>query len=166
MDRAHSAGGADIAITAADRLALGLRVGGFLLQRVCAVGKLEGGVLTRPTQLVVQEPATTLPSDFGKALTECDADVSPPVLVRDFKPRYTADAMRIKKQGMVRLSAVVLPTGAVGDIVVAVSLDSEYGLDKEAVAALRGWRFRPGTQFGHPVPVVVSVDMAFNLSAK
>ena len=87
------------------------------------------------------------------------------MVLREVKPAYTADAMRAKKQGMVRLSAVVLPTGAVGDIVVAVSLDPESGLDKEAVAALKGWRFRPGTQFGHSVPVVVSVDMAFNTKA-
>jgi TonB family protein len=163
MDPAYWAGGVDIVVTAADQLALGVRVGGFLLQQVCAVGTLGKGVLTRPSQVVVQEPATRLPAAFEEAFTACDAGVTPPTLVRDVKPQYTPEAMRAKKVGKIRLNAVVLPTGAVGDIVVAVSLDSEHGLDHEAVTALRRWRFKPGTRSGRPASVIVSVEMAFSL---
>ena len=45
----------------------------------------------------------------------------------------------------------------------AKSLDSIYGLDREAIKAMRRWEFRPGTKEGRPVAAQVSVEMTFNL---
>jgi TonB family protein len=47
--------------------------------------------------------------------------------------------------------------------VVVQSLDSEYGLDDEAVKALKQWEFEPGTKDGAPVAVRVDVEMTFKL---
>jgi periplasmic protein TonB len=89
--------------------------------------------------------------------------VQNPVLVREVKPAYTADAMRAKIQGAVWLECVVLPDGSVGDVRVVRSLDSTFGLDQEAIRAAKQWRFQPGTRFGEPVPVLVTIELTFTL---
>jgi protein TonB len=89
--------------------------------------------------------------------------VETPRLIREVKPQYTAQAMRAKIQGEVLLECVVLPDGSVGTIKVARSLDSSFGLDQEAIKAARQWRFAPGTRLGEPVPVLVTIAIAFTL---
>ena len=74
-----------------------------------------------------------------------------------------AEAMGARIQGNVRLEAVVLTTGEVGDVEVTQSLDTVYGLDDEAVKAIRQWRFEPGTKDGKAVAVRVEVEMTFKL---
>lgn len=89
--------------------------------------------------------------------------VSVPRILREVKPQYTADAMRAKIQGIVELEAVVLPDGSVGDVRVTRSLDAVFGLDQEAVKAVKQWRFVPGTRVGRPVAVLVGFELAFTL---
>jgi protein TonB len=89
--------------------------------------------------------------------------VSWPRLVREVKPNYTADAMRAQVEGMVELEIVVLPDGSVGRVSVVRSLDSRFGLDQEAIRAVRSWRFEPGRRLGKAVPVRVGVELSFNL---
>ena len=89
--------------------------------------------------------------------------VENPRLVREVKPQYTADAMRAKIQGAVWLECVVLPDGSVGDVRVTRSLDSTFGLDQEAIKAAKQWRFMPGTRFGEPVPVLITIELTFTL---
>jgi protein TonB len=86
-----------------------------------------------------------------------------PTVIREVKPQYTADAMRAKVQGTVLLECVVLPDGTVGPVEVVRSLDSTFGLDQEAVKAAKQWRFRPGTRFGEPVAVLVTIELTFTL---
>ena len=74
--------------------------------------------------------------------------VAMPTVISEVKPSYTADAMRQKIQGVVMVEAVVMPDGGVGQVNVVRSLDPTFGLDQEAVKAVRRWRFRPGTRFG------------------
>jgi protein TonB len=75
----------------------------------------------------------------------------------------TADAMRAKVQGSVWLECIVLPDGTVGDVRITRSLDSRFGLDEEAIAAARRWRFKPGLLNGRPVPVAVTIELMFSL---
>jgi periplasmic protein TonB len=89
--------------------------------------------------------------------------VSLPQLLYEAKPQYTPDAMRAKLQGEVLLEAVVMPDGTTGNIRVIRSLDSTFGLDQEAIKAVRLWRFRPGMRQGQPVPVLITVGVSFNL---
>ena len=89
--------------------------------------------------------------------------VESPRVLRRVDPRYTAEAMRAHVMGVVWLEAVVLPDGTVGDIQITKSLDSVFGLDEEAVKAAKQWRFVPGTRFGEPVAVLVSIELSFNL---
>ena len=89
--------------------------------------------------------------------------VSAPELITQVKPQYTTEAMRAKIQGKVWLEVVVMPDGRPGEIKIARSLDRTFGLDEEAIKAMRQWRFRPGTRMGAPVPVQVVVEMEFSL---
>ena len=43
------------------------------------------------------------------------------------------------------------------------SLDNTFGLDQEAIKAAKQWRFRPGTRLGEPVPVLITIELAFTL---
>jgi protein TonB len=89
--------------------------------------------------------------------------VSLPQVTRSVQPGYTSEAMRNRIEGKVGLSAVVLADGKVGDVTVTESLDSIYGLDKNAVAAMKQWEFKPGMKDGSPVAVRIHVDMAFTM---
>lgn len=86
-----------------------------------------------------------------------------PIPIREVRPRYTVEAMRAKMEGSVLLEAVVLADGTVGEIHIVRSLDPSFGLDEEAVNAVRQWRFSPGTRFGEPVAVRVSLTLTFTL---
>ena len=89
--------------------------------------------------------------------------VSAPRLIREVKPSYTSDAMRARVQGTVRLQAIVLPDGSVGNARVVRSLDDKFGLDEEAMKAIKQWRFEPGKRDGRAVPVIIEIELSFAL---
>ena len=89
--------------------------------------------------------------------------VTEPKLVKDVKPVYTAEAMRNKISGSVQLEAVVETDGTVSDVRVMRSFDREFGMDDQAVAALKQWKFTPGTKDGVPARVIAEVHMTFTL---
>jgi len=103
------------------------------------------------------------PDGLGKGPYRAGNGVLPPRVLRKVDPQYSADAMRAKIQGAVLLSAVVLPDGSVTDIRIIRSLDRSFGLDTKAIEAARQWRFLPGTRQGEPVPVLVNIELEFNL---
>ena len=90
-------------------------------------------------------------------------DVLMPQVISEVKPNYTASALKARIQGNVVMEAVVREDGSVGDVKVTKSLDTEHGLDEEAVKAMKKWEFKPGTKDGKPVPVAVEVEMTFTL---
>jgi protein TonB len=89
--------------------------------------------------------------------------VSWPRLVQEIKPNYTSDAMRAQVRGVVLLEIVVLADGSVGRVNVVRSLDSRFGLDEEAIRAVRRWRFDPGRRLGKAVATRVGVELSFQL---
>jgi len=89
--------------------------------------------------------------------------VTMPQILREVKPSYTAEAVRARIQGLVGLSVVVKDDGTVGSVTVTRSLDEKYGLDEQAVSAMKQWQFKPGTKDGKPVAVRVDVEMTFTL---
>jgi TonB family protein len=90
-------------------------------------------------------------------------EVTAPRVTREVKPKYTREAMAAQIEGEVWMRVVVLPDGRVGAVRVLRSLDPDYGLDAEAIAAARQWRFTPGTRDGAPVSVVVTLELTFSL---
>jgi TonB family protein len=71
--------------------------------------------------------------------------------------------MQNRIEGKVGLETVVLSDGKVGDVKVVQSLDKIYGLDDNAVKAMKQWEFKPGMKDGKAVAVRIHVDMAFTL---
>jgi periplasmic protein TonB len=101
---------------------------------------------------------------FGAGAVRSGGRINPPVLLRLVSPKYTAEAMRAKIQGIVELEAVVLPNGTIGDIRMVRSLDRLYGLDDEAIKAAREWLFAPGCDTtGRPLPVFVTLILEFRI---
>jgi protein TonB len=86
-----------------------------------------------------------------------------PRLVREVKPNYTPDAMRAQVEGLVELEILVLEDGTVGRVSIVRSLDARFGLDEEAINAVRRWRFDPGRRLGKAVATRVGVELSFNL---
>jgi TonB family protein len=89
------------------------------------------------------------------------AGVQGPMITRESKPGYPAQAKANRIQGLIRMECVVLADGTIGDVKVTQPLDVE--LDNEAVNTIRMWQFKPGTVDGKPVPVQVMVEMSFSL---
>ena len=115
-----------------------------------------------PTPSQVHGSCVGLPSSPSQA-PDLLGPVERPRLLREVTPQYTAEAMREKIEGTVWVDVVVLPDGTVGDVTVVKSLDPVYGLDDQAVRAVRQWLFEPGTRFGKPVATRVSLELFFSL---
>ena len=84
-----------------------------------------------------------------------------PKIQKSVHPQYTGEALHAGINGVVELETVVLPDGKVGRTRVTKSLDTKYGLDDAAQAAVQQWTFEPGKLHGQPVPVAVTVVVEF-----
>jgi len=100
---------------------------------------------------------------IGDEISRGGNGVSMPTLIERVAPKYTVEAMQARIQGSVWVECVVQTDGTVGDLRVMRSLDRRFGLDEEALAAAKRWRFRPGFLNGKPVPVVVTIELMFSL---
>ena len=89
--------------------------------------------------------------------------VSLPQVLKQVKAEYTEEAKQNRIEGKVGLDVVVLADGGIGDVKVAQSLDTVYGLDANAVKAMKQWQFKPGMKDGKPVAVRVAVDISYSL---
>lgn len=98
---------------------------------------------------------------FGGGVYRLGSGVVPPTVLKQVTPRYTADAMRQRIQGMVALEVVVNREGIPVDFRVTRSLDP--GLDNEAISAAREWRFVPARVGNAPVDVLVTILLDFNI---
>ncbi len=99
-------------------------------------------------------------SDNGGAY-RVGGGVSPPRVIHDPDPYYSEKARRAYHQGTVVLWLIVGTDGKPHGIRVQRSLG--MGLDEEAVKAVEKWRFQPATKDGHPVPVMINVEVNFRL---
>lgn len=98
---------------------------------------------------------------FAEKIYKIGPGIVPPKILEKSEPQYTEEARAAKIQGPVLLSIVVGVDQAVHDIRVIQPLDP--GLDANAVASIRTWRFQPGTKNGEPVAVRAMVQVNFRL---
>lgn len=87
--------------------------------------------------------------------------VEPPIIVHEVKAAYTDEARRRNIVGEVLLEVVVQRDGTVGNVRMRRGLG--YGLDAQAIRAVKQWRFRPATLRDVPVDVLVEVAVEFNM---
>jgi TonB family protein len=76
-------------------------------------------------------------------------------------PQYSKKAREQKFQGTTVAQLIVGADGHPRDIV--IMRPQPYGLNKEAIKALKEWRFKPATMNGQPVAVQVNVEVDFRL---
>jgi protein TonB len=88
-------------------------------------------------------------------------DIRPPQKIHHAAPEYPAIARSARVTGIVILEAVIAENGGVRDVKVLRSIPL---LDNAAVDAVRQWRFTPTLLNGVPVPVVMTITVAFNLN--
>jgi protein TonB len=93
-------------------------------------------------------------------LIHVGGNVRPPHKVTDVAPVYPQLARLAHVEGVVILEAVIGEDGAVRDVRVLRSIQL---LDDAAMEAVRQWRFTPTLLNGEPVPVVMTVTVAFKL---
>jgi len=90
-------------------------------------------------------------------------EVTAPKLISGADPEYPPEARKAKKKisGKCVLNMVVDETGQPQQVKVTKSLAPAF--DKNAVEAVKKWRFAPATLKGHSVPVAISVEVNYML---
>lgn len=82
-----------------------------------------------------------------------------PRVIKTVPPEYTAGAWRKNIQGVVVLEVEIDDKGSVQATRVIKSLDP--GLDKNAMKAVKKWKFSPATRDGQPVPLTFTLEVRF-----
>lgn len=101
----------------------------------------------------------TLPSPV--MLTD---DMKLPELVTKIDPVYPSDARDAGVDGKAVVQAVIRENGTVGDVQVLTAIPGWPSLDRNAVEALREWKYRPAMKDGYPVSVYATVVIQFRLA--
>jgi protein TonB len=97
----------------------------------------------------------------GGGVFRVGGGVTPPTVIQRVEPQYSEEARKARYQGTVVLEAIVRRDGTVDIQRIVRSLG--FGLDENAIQALKQWRFRPGMRNGVPVDVSLNIEVNFNL---
>ena len=98
---------------------------------------------------------------FGGGVFRIGGGVTPPTILLKVDPQYSEEARKARFQGTVILQAIVRKDGTVDIMGVVRSVG--FGLDENAIMALKQWKFRPGMSNGTPVDVALNIEVNFNL---
>ncbi|MFZ0417148.1 MAG: energy transducer TonB [Candidatus Sulfotelmatobacter sp.] len=107
--------------------------------------------------LFAQDP----PDNKSDLVYEVGNGVTAPKPIYTPNPEYAERPRKKKIQGTVVLALIVTEEGNVRDVKVTKPVDQD--LDKQAVAVVSTWKFKPSTKDGKPVAVHLSVDVSFRL---
>jgi len=91
-------------------------------------------------------------------------EMRPPDPLHKVDPKYIADAVLERVEGVVRLSAVIRKDGHVESVELLKHLDDR--LDKSAEEALGKWQFQPALRDGAPVDVDAVFEIPFRLAPR
>ena len=76
--------------------------------------------------------------------------------------QFSDEAVKAKYQGTVTLTIIVTPDGRASSVTVVKGLG--LGLDENAVAAVKTWRFKPAVgPDGKPAAVRTNIEVQFHL---
>jgi periplasmic protein TonB len=123
-------------------------------------GGIVGGIvsgLPEPT------PPPPPPAPAEPAPVRIRGDIQPPALLHRVEPIYPPAAVVARLQGLVILEALVDRDGNVADVTVVRSAGSV--LDREALIAVRKWRYAPFVQNGQRERFVLRVILSFSVEA-
>jgi TonB family protein len=91
-------------------------------------------------------------------------EMQPPEPMRKVDPKYIADAVTERVEGIVRLTAVIRKDGTIDEVELLKHLDDR--LDRSAEEALAKWRFEPARRDGTPVDVDAVFEIPFRLAPR
>jgi len=98
---------------------------------------------------------------IGRVPTIPNGIVTPPEIANFKSPSYTTEARKLKIEGVVTIEAAFDIEGKFSILGVAKGLG--YGLDENAVEALKLSTFTPARRNGAPISVIAQIDVDFNL---
>jgi len=107
-------------------------------------------------------PRTMLPDDVSPdspylpVLTPGKDNTSYPQCLYCPNPQYTDQGRKAKFNGTVVLQVVVTPEGRATQITVIKMVG--YGLDEQAIAVVRTWKFKPAMKNGNPLLLAITKD--------
>jgi TonB family protein len=125
---------------------------------------LPSNQVSRSSEKFIPFEADSGISDGGAI--DCPIPPEPP-RVRPARPIYTPDpiysdkARKMKISGTVQLSLVLGIDGVPRDVKIEKGLG--YGLDENAVEAVRRWKFQPAMKDGQPIETKLYVTTTFRL---
>src|SRR5439155_407114 len=96
----------------------------------------------RPINLVLPVADNDKSGGGGGGVFRVGGGVTPPTVLQRVEPQYSEEARKARYQGTVVLEAIVRKDGTVDIMRIVRSLG--FGLDENAIQALKQWRFRPG----------------------
>jgi TonB family protein len=101
------------------------------------------------------------PGAEGVAAEPLRAGMQPPVAIYKFEPEYSEQARKARVQGTVVLEGIIDEKGKTHALRVVDGLG--FGLDEQAIDAVRQWRFRPATRAGKPLAIIGTFYLTFRL---
>jgi len=121
-----------------------------------------------PTDAVTETTPTSTPTADTSGSGETPeshgstAEITPPAAVIHNSPVYPRAARENNWEGSVLLDALILPDGAVGELLVERSSGYEL-LDTAALAAVKDWSYRPALKENVPVACRIKISIHFLL---
>ncbi|MGH9778663.1 MAG: energy transducer TonB [Candidatus Acidiferrales bacterium] len=98
---------------------------------------------------------------LGEPGYKVGGNVSAPVCIYCPQPEYSEEARKARYQAKVSLWAVVDPEGRVREVRIVRS--AGMGLDEQAIATVKSWRFKPAERNARAVPVYMTIEVDFHL---
>jgi TonB family protein len=125
---------------------------------ILMLGSVTGSAMAQAKAVPAKAAQAAQPAVEAVSLTD---DITPPKLREVATPEYTAEAKKKKIEGSVTLLIVVDKKGEETNAKVIKGLG--YGLDENAVVAVKEWRYKPAEKDGEPIAVKMEVSVDFFL---
>jgi TonB family protein len=100
----------------------------------------------------------------GHSIYRVGGAVKAPVITRQPMAQFSDEARRARYQGACVLGLLVDAKGNPQNVRILRALG--MGLNEKAMEAVRGYRFKPSTLNGIPVPVTITVEIDFHLAPR
>jgi TonB family protein len=97
----------------------------------------------------------------GEPVRKIGGGVTAPMPIYEVEPEYTPEARKAKFNGIVLVGLIVDTNGLPQNVHVLRGVG--MGLDENAVAAVKQYKFKPAMEAGKSVPVEVNLEVNFKI---
>ncbi len=114
-----------------------------------------------PAGYKIVEVKETLPAPDASGIYHVGNGVLPPQMIYAPNPKFSPQAREAGYGGVATVSLIVDAQGNPQNVHMVNHL--KMGLDEEALAAVKQYKFKPATLQGKPVPVEVNIEINFKI---